>query len=88
MNPYRIRYQLTEGKHYHDCQDVISHPLVVEAFLYGDFEGKDYDSIEWEGSIYQAEFIEYAQSRSNMPYNGEVFVGEWYRDVGDWQCHI
>lgn len=83
MNPYKLRYQLTEGKHYHDCQDVITHPLVTEAFRFGDFEGKNYDSIEWEGSIYQAEYITYQKSDSTI--HGEVFVGEWYLDTGDEQ---
>ena len=84
MNPYKLRYPLTEGKHYYDCQDVITHPLVVEAFKFGDFEGKDYDSVEWEGSVYQAEFINY-RSGSLSRYDGEVFVGEWYFDTGDEQ---
>lgn len=81
MNPYRIRYQLTKGKHYHDCQDVITHPLVNEAFRYGDFEGKDYDSVEWEGSIYAAEYQVYQNPDSTI--HGEVFVGEWLGDLGD-----
>ena len=77
MNPYKVRYQLTEGKHYHDCQDVITHPLVVEAFRFGDFEGSYYDSIEWEGSVYEASYVQFPSG------GGEVFVGEWYLDTGD-----
>ena len=75
MKPFKLTYQLTEGKHYWDCQDVVNHRIVVEAFKYGDFNGNGYDALEWEGSIYEAELVTYNNGVS------EVFVGEWLGDI-------
>ena len=78
MNTFKLKYQLIESKHYHNCQDVVTHPIVVEAFQFGDFNGKCYDSLEWEGSVYSAELSNY-QNKGKY----EVVVGEWLGDVND-----
>ena len=77
MKIYRLKYQLTEEVHYFACQDVINHPIVTEAFKYGDFDGKGYDALEWDNQVYAAELVTYPSGVS------EVFVGEWLMDVCD-----
>lgn len=75
MKPFHLKYQLKEGRDYQDCQDTVSHPIVVEAFRFGDANGKEYDCLEWDGEIYQAEYVKYMTPNGEI--DGEVFVGEW-----------
>ncbi|MFI0413122.1 MAG: hypothetical protein ACH255_03190 [Candidatus Thiodiazotropha sp.] len=70
-NIYRVPVILKEHKHYRECYDTIEHPLITEAFLYGDLNGSGYDSLEWNGEIYEAEAVRYADGRA------DVYVGEW-----------
>jgi len=68
---YKIVYQLTEGKHYYSCHDAISHPIINEAFRFGDLNGSGYNSVEWENEVHAAELVIYTDE------SYEVFVGEW-----------
>jgi len=77
MKIYEITVELIEQKHYWDCQDVISHPLVCEAFMFGDQNGKGYDTIQWNNELMAAEIVVY----DNGKY--EVFVGEWLGTIDE-----